>query len=67
MSLVRKQELTKARIEQGLSMLELAKMTGLSPSSISRIERGGSTGAKSGKKIAMALGREIFDIFELRD
>lgn len=47
--------LKKARIKQGLTIYEVAKKAGLRAPSVSRIERGYSTSAKTAERLARAV------------
>lgn len=67
MLVARTLELKKSRAEKGLSMSALAELVGMSPSGISRIESGAGAGELNAKKISEALGKDVFDLFELKN
>jgi len=56
-------ELVLLRASKGWSKAELAKNSGLAPSTITKIEQGSNVSAKAAKKIADALQVEVRDIF----
>lgn len=56
-------ELVLLRASKGWNQAELAKNSGLAPSTITKIEQGSNVSAKSAKKIADALQVEVRDIF----
>ncbi|MCW3040493.1 MAG: Helix-turn-helix domain [Solirubrobacterales bacterium] len=60
---MRHHPLLVARAERGLSQADLGRLTGLSDSAISRIERGGTPHAANQVRIARALGVRAEDIF----
>jgi len=51
----------KIRKERLMSKLELARMAGLSPATIDRIERGKSCRMETKRKIILALGYTLAD------
>jgi len=51
----------KIRKERLMSKLELARMAGLSPATIDRIERGESCRMETKRKIILALGYTLAD------
>jgi len=55
-------ELVLLRVSKGWNQAELAKNSGLAPSTITKIEQGSNVSAKSAKKIADALQVEVRDI-----
>lgn len=55
----------KSRIEKGWTKVELAKQASMSPSAIMRIENGQGVLPQNAKKIADALNKDIFDLFEV--
>lgn len=54
-----------ARVEKGWSKTDLAKMAGVNPSVIMRMERGSELTAKTAKKVADALNRNVPDLFHV--
>ena len=61
----KRQVFVTARVEMGWSCTELAQRTGMSPSGISRIERGCGVSEKSAKQISIALNKSVFELFEI--
>lgn len=57
----------KARILKGFSQRDLAKLTGLSHSYISLLERSiKSVSPSTAKRISLLLGKEIEDLFTIK-
>jgi transcriptional regulator with XRE-family HTH domain len=65
MSLTRKDAFIKTRIERGWSKTELAKHVSMSPSGISRIEKGYGVSEKAAKKLSVVLEKDIFELFKI--
>lgn len=57
------EKMQRARIEKGWSCAELARKSGVSPQSISKIERGIKVGPVSARKISDALNLPIAELF----
>lgn len=57
------EKLQLARIEKGWSCAELSRKSGLSPQSISKIERGITVGPTAARKISEALNLPIGELF----
>jgi len=54
-----------ARVGKGWSKTDLAKMAGVNPSVIMRMEKGNELTAKTAKKVADALNQSVTDLFEI--
>ena len=58
----------EARIRKGLSTRALGESAGLNAGTINRVENGKrSPSPKTANKICVALGRELDDLFELKE
>ncbi len=61
-------EIQKARIKKGLSTRALGDTAGLNAGTINRVENGKRfPSPKTANKICVALGRELDDLFILRE
>ncbi|MDD3294791.1 MAG: helix-turn-helix transcriptional regulator [Geobacteraceae bacterium] len=56
-----KNNVNKVREERLMSKMELARLAGLSPATIDRIERGESCRMETKRKIILALGYTLVD------
>lgn len=57
--------LVAARVKRGWSRTALAKEVDMSPSALSRLERGHGISERNAVRIAEALNRDVFEIFEI--
>lgn len=64
---VKTADFRQARINEGLSCADLAKLSGVCTSTICRLEKGFSTNPGTAKKLADTLKQAVTDLFEIAD
>lgn len=62
---IKLEQFQQMRVNQGLSCQDLAKSSGVSASTICRLERGFSANPSTAKKLADALGCPVTDLFDI--